>query len=147
MDHMTVIVVPGFVPLRCLLPLDHQAIARHGRIVAVGIAGKDYALAASLLTRARADNPGVLPVLRASALEIVDGVIPEDRNSALTHDRAGVVLGIDKMNRNTRFRLTGLEHRLEHTISVHPTPTEFRQECRMSVENSPLESSEYEGPK
>ena len=80
-----------------------------------------------------------------AGLEIVDGVIPEDRNFALTHDRAGVVLGINEMNRNARFRLTGFKHRLEHTIPVHPTPTESRQECRMS-ENSPLESSEYEGP-
>jgi hypothetical protein len=58
-----------------------------------------------------------------TSLEIVDGVIPEDRNSALTHDRAGVVLGIDKMNRNTRFRFTGFEHRLEHPRSPYiPRP-------------------------
>src|SRR5262245_51259785 len=81
-----------------------------------------------------------------AGLEIVDGVIPENRNFALTHDRAGVVLGINEMNRNAGLRLTSLKHRLEHTIPVHPTPTESRQECRMSVENSPLECSEYEGP-
>jgi hypothetical protein len=44
-----------------------------------------------------------------AGLEIVDGVISEDRNFALTHDRAGVVLGINEMNRNARFRLTGLK--------------------------------------
>jgi hypothetical protein len=43
------------------------------------------------------------------------------------------------MNRNATFRLTGLKRRPEHTIPVHPTPTESRQECRMSVEDSSLE--------
>src|SRR5262245_379103 len=81
-----------------------------------------------------------------AGLEIIDGVTPKHRNFALTHDRAGVVLGINEMNRNARLRLTGLKHRLEHTIPVHPTPTESRQECRVSVESSPLESSQDEGP-
>jgi hypothetical protein len=63
---------------------------------------------------------------RTRGLELDDGVISEDRNLALTHDRAGVVFGINEMNRNARFRLTGLKHRLEHTIPVHPTPTESR---------------------
>src|SRR5262245_29704880 len=81
-----------------------------------------------------------------AGLEIVDGVIREDSNSALPHKRAGGVLRINEMNRNARFHLTGLKHRLEHTIPVHPASTEFRQECRMRVENSPVERSEYEGP-
>ena len=78
--------------------------------------------------------------------ELVEGVTSEDRNFALTHDQASVVLGINEMNRNAGFRLTGLKHRLEHTIPVHPMPTESRQESRMSVENSSLESSEYDRP-
>jgi hypothetical protein len=57
-----------------------------------------------------------------AGLEIADGVAAEDRNFALTHDRAGVVLAINEMNRNARFRLTGLKHRLEHTIPIHPAP-------------------------
>jgi hypothetical protein len=38
--------------------------------------------------------------------------------------------------------------RLGHTGGHHSRemPTESRQESRMSVENSPLESSEYDGP-
>src|SRR5262249_31651781 len=79
-------------------------------------------------------------------LEIVDGVVPENRYFALTHDRAGVVLWINEMNRNARLRLTSRKHRLEHTIPEHPTPAESRQECRMSVENSPAECSGYVRP-
>jgi hypothetical protein len=93
----------------------------------------------------RVDHELLLSCTHAG-FKIVDRVIPEDRNSALTHDRAGVVLAINEMNRHARFRLTGLKHRLEYTIPVHPMPTESRHECRMSVENSPLESSESEGP-
>src|SRR5262245_38814961 len=61
-----------------------------------------------------------------AAFEIVDGVIPENRNFALTHDQAAIVLGINEMNRNARFCLAGLKHRLEYVIPVHPTPTESR---------------------
>src|SRR5262249_14426810 len=60
--------------------------------------------------------------------------------------RASVVLGINEMNRNAGLRLTSLEHRLEHTIPVHPTPTESRQERRMSVENSPRNVPSTKGP-
>lgn len=57
-----------------------------------------------------------------AGLQIVDGVTPEDRNLALTHDRAGVVLGINEMNRNARFRLTSLKHRLDTRFPYIPRP-------------------------
>jgi hypothetical protein len=57
----------------------------------------------------------------------------------------GATSRINEMNRNARFRLTGVKHRLEHTISMNLAPAESRQEGRMSVENSPLERFEYGG--
>jgi len=56
----------------------------------------------------RFDHELLLSCTHAS-FEIIDRVIPERRNPALTHDRAGVVLAINEMNRHARFRLAGLE--------------------------------------
>ena len=79
-----------------------------------------------------------------AGLQIVEGIAPKHRHPALTHDGAGVVVSIYQMNRNTRFRLAGLQHCFEHPIPIHPRPAESRQEGRVSVEDSALESPEYE---
>src|SRR4029079_8743213 len=79
-----------------------------------------------------------------SGLQIVEGIAPTHRHPALTHDGAGVVVGIDQMHRQTRFRLAGLEHCLEHPIPIHPRSAESRQQGRVSVEDSARESPEDE---
>src|SRR5687768_1366580 len=79
-----------------------------------------------------------------SCLQIVEGIAPKHWHSALTHDRAGVVVGIYEMNRHTRFSLAGLQYCFEHPIAIHPRSAESRQEGRVSVEDSALESPEYE---
>ena len=80
---------------------------------------------------------------RTRAFRIVEGIAPKHRHPALTHDGAGVVVSIYQMNRNTRFRLAGLQHCFEHPIPIHPRSAESRQEGRVSVEDSALESPEY----
>ena len=82
---------------------------------------------------------------RTSGLQILEGIAPKHRHPALTHDGAGVVVTIYQVNRHTRFRLAGLQHCLEHSIPIHPRPAESRQEGRVSVEDSALESPEYRG--
>src|SRR5215471_11486836 len=77
-------------------------------------------------------------------LQVVEGIVLEHRHDALTHDRAGVVFGVDQMNRHTRFLLAGRQHRLEHPIAVHPWSAESRQEGWVGVEDSALERAEYE---
>ena len=79
-----------------------------------------------------------------SGLQIVEGIAPKHRHPALTDDGAGVVVSIYQMNRNTRFRLAGLQNCLEHPIPKHPRSAESRQQGRVSVQDSAVERSENE---
>jgi hypothetical protein len=73
------------------------------------------------------------------------GVVGVDRDRSLCDHRAGVVIGVDQMDRRRRVADTGGEDGLVDPISVHSRSAERRQRCGMSVDDPAGERCE--GPR
>src|SRR5262249_27862872 len=79
-------------------------------------------------------------------LESRDRIATQHGHSTLCNRRPGVVVRLNVMNRDARFRFTGLQNGLKNTTAVHPLATELRQEGWMCVENPALELRKHAWP-